>query len=468
MKRGIFWLLLVSSLAACILWLFVVPYHPDRLYKAIPAQATVVSAHANLAGRWDDLRANPVTASFLATLGVETGEVETLSAGAAFRGWLGKLASDELVVAYVPNLGPAQQPAWIVASWIGGRSQRLRWMLSTQKSLKPETFHRYPMWTFKPAGWKRAERVRFTLAEGMAIACISRDPGAVYEVLACLDGANPSLHRRDELMLSPANRGAADRGWVRTSHDGVYALERVAYAFDVLDARNIKGSVSIPYSLPAAAAPGADVAELGKVWGSRPLAWILADKAIVMSWLGAYWRHPWATGTIGLIAKDAQGPLALGLFGDPFSGRWKGLKLPTLMAGGSVVDGATAVADVREKLDTLNARYKWGLVPRELDVGSRKVCAIVSTDAGLYSFLAPNEQVGYTAGTNWLLFASNVEGLSNLLVAADAEQGASAPSKMTADAPVSGWVNLAEGGKALRLAITAYAFKVGLQDPRGS
>jgi hypothetical protein len=468
-RSAIFWTLLAVFVAASLVWLFVVPYSPERLYKAIPAQATVVSAHHNVAGRWDDLRGNPIMLSFLHTFGVKPEEVQEVAADPAFRKWLDALASDEVVVAYVPSLGVTGDPCWVIASWIGGRSQRLRWLLRTQDGFEPAWRRVHAVWTLRPKGWHSDMRIRFTLAEGMAIACISADPAAIDEVLACHDGYAPSLFQRPQLTLPAAAGGALDRGWFRMAgQEGPYSASRGSYAFTELRTNRVQGLVRLPYKLAKPEAQGAPIGEVEEIWGRRPVGWISVDRSVALWWFARLWKFPWATAGAELLARDIEGPVALALFADPYSGRLKGLKLPTLMAAGAATNGPAAMSALRARLDVLNSRYRWGLVPRELAREPRPVYAIEGTGRSLYAALAPNEQIGYTAGSNWLMLASNVEGLTNVL--ADAARGASASRVMADGEPASlrGWFNLEDGGKALRVALTAYAFKLGMEDSRGS
>ena len=166
---------------------------------------------------------------------------------------------------------------------------------------------------------------------------------------------------------------------------------------------------------------------------------------------------------------DAQGgSIALGVLAGDFSGRFKGLKLPTIMAGASVQDPEKTRKSIVEQIDVLNANSQWGLVPQELTVGEHHVFAIEGTARNLYSALDVNERVAYTTGEDWLLFSSNVEGLTNLLAAADRRGAAGVASREIPAAPVQGLIDLEQGAKAIRLAITAYSFKLALEDPFGS
>jgi hypothetical protein len=247
---------------------------------------------------------------------------------------------------------------------------------------------------------------------------------------------------------------------------------RISYQFEDLEADKIKGQVRMPFAAPASRAglTNEGIAELKKLWGDFPLACAYLDRSVANAWLTNSLHYPWVGTVTGLVGRTEDGTVALCLLGGEFSGRFKGLKLPTVMAGTSVNDASNAVRDVAERLDRLNARFRWGLVPQELSAAGRVVYAIEGTRrSSMYAKLAENERAGYTTGDSWLLFSSNVEGLTNLLLAANRRGEARADARQVpSGAPAYGWIDLEQGAKAIRLAITAYSFKLLLDDAMGS
>ena len=52
-RTPFFWLMALVSVALAVWWILTVPYVPRHMYQAIPARSIFVSAHRDLAGRWD-------------------------------------------------------------------------------------------------------------------------------------------------------------------------------------------------------------------------------------------------------------------------------------------------------------------------------------------------------------------------------------------------------------------------------
>jgi hypothetical protein len=472
-KRPAFWSLLLGFALLAAWWAVEAPHEPDRLFRAVPAGATVVSAHAGIARRWDAISANPVSRSLLGAMGIKPAAA---GADRETREWLARLASDEAVFAYVPTMGPEGSGAWVFASWVGGRSQRLRWMLSWGRMpgfRRVGVVHGWPVWSFRTARASDPD-LMVALAEGMLVGCFSKRFQDAERVLNCLDGLVPSLASRPRGVGLPLERGegaAPDQGWFEFYPPGAaYGRPaRVGFSFSRLEASEIAGIVSLPEEWMDVRAPlagrAASVPE--RILGGGALATVIVDGNAARDWLRS------STNTApGWVASqfvdDAQGSLLVGLFGGEYSGRFRGIKLPTMVAG--VRAGERGVD---EKLDRLNARYQWGLVPRSLSAGPTEVFAIVGTSTNLYAGLDLREVAAYAAIDDWLLFASNLGGFTNLLADAlsVAEKKPKAAGGRFADeegAALSGWIDLAEGGKAVRLAITAWSLKLMMTDPDGS
>jgi len=113
-KRGLlFWLILAAFAATGIWWTLTIPRDVSRLYRAIPANASFVSVHSRTADRWKDLSGNPLILSLLSSVGVKQDALAKQLEDPNTLQWLKRLASDEVVVAYVPSLGHSGAPAWV-------------------------------------------------------------------------------------------------------------------------------------------------------------------------------------------------------------------------------------------------------------------------------------------------------------------------------------------------------------------
>ena len=106
-RRVLFWCLLALFAALTLWWTLHVPHRPDRLYECIPANAVFVSSHDRLAGRWEGFLQNPLTRSVASSAGVKPDRLDQLATDPGVRRWVDRLASREVVLAYVPSIGRA-------------------------------------------------------------------------------------------------------------------------------------------------------------------------------------------------------------------------------------------------------------------------------------------------------------------------------------------------------------------------
>jgi hypothetical protein len=166
---------------------------------------------------------------------------------------------------------------------------------------------------------------------------------------------------------------------------------------------------------------------------------------------------------------------ALGLFGGDFSGRLKGIKVPTLMAALQLTEGNSAAEFIQQLIDDWNARYKVGLVPVAVPVGTSTIWRIEGTSENMYSGLGPGEQIAVTQSGDWMVVSSNFKGLNALVLSRSNTIGESNPgwSERIRDAVADGAIgyfgfDLAKGTEMFRLAITAYSLKLLFEDASGT
>ena len=102
---------LAVFLIAATGYLFWMPYDPASLYRAIPADAALVSSHQNLAARWPQLATNIWLNPLLdaeETSG-QTPDHNTLFSVSR----LVRLARRDTLLAYLPTPGGIGKPAWV-------------------------------------------------------------------------------------------------------------------------------------------------------------------------------------------------------------------------------------------------------------------------------------------------------------------------------------------------------------------
>ncbi len=473
----IFWPLLLAGVAATVWWALHVPRDPRAVYRAIPDNATWLSAHSDLAARWSDLAQNPLLASVAGALGMKTEDWARQAAGPETRRFLDLVAGDEACMAYVPEMRMTGRPAWVFASWLGGRSQRFRWMLKSNKDpalRRAASRNGWSVWVWTPKGMARGDRVTFALVEGMLVGCIAADTLGIEDVLACYDGHQPSIAQHADLTLyPPAPR--PDRGWLRMPSPGGWGPP-VRYALSVRPGGALSGSVwpggGGIGSQPTVPANALD--DFSALLREHPAAALVIDRALARHWLRQSFRDPVGREIARLLEGDGPGSAAVALVGGPYSGRFMAVRLPTLLAAVSSADPAQSAVQLGAAFDRLNSATPWGLVPQPVAVGTQRVFAIESTGRSTYAALDGKERIAYVPLRQNLVFSSNLETLAKLLregrePAAPAGRFETSLRRMR-EGPALGylWMNLDEGAKLLRIAVTAWSLKLLVEDPRGS
>jgi len=79
LRSPLFWLVALLFAGLTVWWTLHVPYAPEQVWKAIPAEAVFVSEHRDLAARWDAFSHNPFTRSLLTTVGLTPPVLQDLS-----------------------------------------------------------------------------------------------------------------------------------------------------------------------------------------------------------------------------------------------------------------------------------------------------------------------------------------------------------------------------------------------------
>ena len=472
MKRRalLFWLLAVTFTAASIAWLFYVPRQPGLLYRAIPASATFLSAHREVSGRWDGLAAHPLFLSLVETMGAEPGEVAKISRDEGFRRLLDILGTEDLFLSYVPRMRSTGEPAWVFASWLGGRSQRVRWMLKSMQS--PELKRAAPrngwlVWVWTPRELK-GQRVTFSLVEGMVVGCVAPQTMGIDDLLAGVDGHALSLADRPHLYI-PEDLPDADRGWYRDAQGELFP-----FTLSLTPEGGLRAGLETPWALPASVSTGevTGLRSFTSLVGDRAVAAASVDRTLVRRWLTSSFTNEIARELSGLLAGPGEGAVALALLGGDYSGRFMAVRLPTLLA--SAVGSPVAQNQfVSAALDRLNAATRWGLVAAPQPAGAAPVFAIEATGGGFYANLAREEHLAFTPTDDGLLFASNLATLERLLRERSAATNRPPADQAWAPAPPAAsrgflWFNAVEGAKVVRLGVTAWSLKLLLEDPQGS
>lgn len=468
-KRLWFWVLAAAFAGALFFWITHVPYRPDRLYRAVPANAVLVSVHDGLAERWPAMAANPLIMTALSAGGVDAETQAVMAADRDFQYWFQRLAPDRAVIAYVPSFFRQGQQAWVVTSWLGGDSQRLRWLLTWTRQHPCRRDGRHQgriLWSLETG--EGHPPFRFTLVEGGVIGVLCEDPGALRALLDMYDGRLPNAAALvQEMDENAAARSPSARDFGLVSAGPLpwsFALDEVSP-----DAMTLSMAVPLPFETPGAWLQEDQFNELVRATGDIPLAAVLLSRRALMSALeqshgAADSAHFW----MGKLEGDA---LMLCVLGGDYSGRIKGIKWPALLAGMPVGNEKDPREVVQPLLDDLNRAYQWGLILHEIPQGDQPSIFIIESTAGnAYGKLSLQEQMACTVRGGWLLLASNSATLMKIC-------GHYSRGGQTASA---GWympepgdaalcrMDLAGGGNVLKLALGAYSLKLLFSDPAGT
>lgn len=471
LRQIAFWIILVVTLIVSTWWIFHVPYRPDRLFNAIPANATVVTVHENLAGEWDAVFGNPLLLRAIKASELDEGHFTAFGTNAVVRKWTEKLASDRSIVAYVPAMGAEHKPALVAASWIGNQSRLLRWQMAWLKTrdLIPVSLDNgnLTIWLSREKFGKTNLQLSLALSEGLVLACISEDPIGVRTLLegaenypyryTLADLGTPAIARR-LLAGSPASR---HWGWFMANHQPVAfqaAIQPESLSLEM------SGSEKLPAAVNLNEAQGADSAMslIGKTSDFAallPVSWVSAlipqDPSSLL--LNTIREFTDANGTptnalafIALLDQDNNGRIR-GPINKNLRGLIKGVKAPTLLMGLQVQSDAEADRRIGQLLVKLNSQYGMELVARPFEPESGlRMTSVSDSRKSFYGSFEPEERVAYTARGNWLFIASNGAILKKLLsqqaVAGKSDwklEPASAPEAMA-------WANLNGFGQTLK------------------
>jgi len=497
LKRILFWLILALFVGLAIWWSTYFPYRPELLYRAVPLNAAYVGEHDRLAERWQAMARNPLTLGLLESLGVDRAEIDAVLDDPGTKRIVNRLTARKTVMAYVPALGRAGAPAWVVATWVGPYAQFVRWGVFSGAMSE---FERIRLRDGRH-GWRRsltgrpdpdgslepAPELTLTAVDGMILGCVSTDPTAVQAVLQRVERGKrlcPPLRERLTPLEGASSRRedsapGLDRGWL-TSHS--FAGRELSYVLTAHDERSTAGRLKGRADLPptAALADAAGIDGLAGLLRDTPDALLLAPFAVLGPLLSAPDAAPalQITGNVLQSVATEQSPVFLALLSGTYSGRILGMKVPTLMAGIKVRNGGEALERVTQALDTLNARYGLTLIPRRMPpTGPRtgsssngttapaaeSLIVLDSTELGIYSALGAKEKPAFAADNSWLLFSSNVAALRKLIARrreANAPPGPEAAWRRAlagSQASIYATADLKSTGAALGNAIAVYS-----------
>ena len=474
--------LLIFGIAVFVLvtawWIVHVPYRPDRLFRAIPARATFVSRHVQLQERWDRLYENPLVMSLFIGAGVKPAAMKAWADDPQMRAWFDRLAGRDVVVAYVPPRVSHGDPTWVVASWLGGESQRLRWQMAWQRSKEFESrpsHHGHRYWRVMSRDIEPGTVLMVALVEGMLIGCLSDREDAIIELLDTYDGLRPSVavHSTQPAFIPlGVTTGVLDAVWMEM--DAV--VERrgaskypLGIAFREISRTSLTCRAYLPdVPAPRTMRPGR-VDELTRIFGDAPV-WIMS---VPLAWLVHEEREnaraAWRSALLDVARAQKAETAVIALLSKSYAGRIVGISVPAVIIALPLAHPEQVPQHVERALDTINAHSRWGLIPYPWAQGTNaRIVVIEGTGQNMYARLAPDEKPAYAVNGSWLLFAAQASALKLLL---ERSGGGTHPcwwGAVKETAPFWLWGDFRMGSEMIRLALSAYAFALVMQDASGS
>ena len=217
-RRRLFWLILLMFIGLSVWWVFYFPYNPQIVYRAIPSDAVLISEHERLAERWQSMALNPIAAKLLGAAGVKEKDLKESAGDSQVAEWVNRLASRHTVVAWVPTIG--EGGVRLGAGKLGGGAgANLRRWSALLGLLKGSGFQKTmvdggrEVWVLHDKKAKPDDPIlSVTIAEGVFLACLSKDPFGVRVLVDRIEGGAPLL---PEFQERKGGDRLLDSGWIR-------------------------------------------------------------------------------------------------------------------------------------------------------------------------------------------------------------------------------------------------------------
>jgi len=469
----------VVLLIAAVWWVFHIPFDADRVQRAIPPDVTLLSEHHELGGRWPTLARNPL---LLAAAGY-TNAADAAQAGAPLDPALCRLlrftAPRYTLTAWSPH-----EQAWIAVSWLGWRSQLLRFALTFRlvRGFEPVR-DGGPLRSWRqPAPPHSAGRyLSIGVADGVLTVARSNDSETALRLLLHMEytGAPaPAVQRR---LQSPWHASDKDRAWIQwdLADGGNDGRQELALSVATADERRTVGWFRLSGAEPMAGlstAPAAmDCWDLPlRILPDRPVMAMLMrpDSARPLAWLNPYLRHADRVIVRALENTAAELPACfVAVLGNELSGRILSLRVPSIVVGWRLAPHADVTSGIKRVLDAFNAVDRLGLVARETRLAGRPATVIDSSQEGILAGMEIREKPVLMVEAGWLLAASCAESLERLLLEQRPPAFPGRPAWRIGEregSPASVFVDAAGAEQSLRHALAVYELSLQMEGGRAA
>lgn len=468
-RRLVFYPVFAALAAGTILWLFQVPDRRDRLPSAIPECARWVGVHRGLARRWPEVAANPLVKEAARLSGLDAKAWEAAALGAGTRRWLNVVAADTVITAQWPALRGGE--AFGAAAWIGGWSPRLRWLLAAggvPGATKISDYRGRPLWRIRSRDLPRDRHLVIAIEEGMLIACVAPAPGEICEMLDAYDRTSPCSGTALRAVRGTASDHFSFRLGRGPGPDELDVnLDSVGPA--TLEGRLVLAGWDRPFetsTLPE----DLELRPMAELLGGYAEGVAVVDAACLGRIVEPMLRGAWWTPIPSGLRAVCGGPAVLAMFGDPYAGRYHGLRVPGLTASfrTPTPDGVGPAIDA--VLSRMDAIEPWNL-RRETIQATPWLSTLVAGGKSEYGTLPEDERIAFVATNGWWTIGSNVEMLRGLLAAMTPPESPLPWMRPPSEPAVQAgriWIDLGRGAKTLGLTLTVWSLSLQVADADGS
>jgi len=481
MKRNVLIVFTTSFCVWVVIWMFYTPYTPGRLLYAVPDRASLVTIHENIAGRYQDFLENPLTASLIHSAGITEENIQQLSENPQVDKILQALFSGECTLSYVPPGVVTHSDAWIFTDWLGWKATIFRSALMwghLEGIEEKGSYNTYPVYEIELPGQADSRNLAFFVVDGGIIGCISSSADTIRRIIHLYDGRKQTGPEKYERLNADLRlKQAPDKGWFsgfgENNKTCLFALSEISSnslrgicQFETEKAFQEKEAISL---VPIQAA---------RFCGPLAQAFICTTPSAAIHFIGAAVPRFLRMAIEQAVDLVQPKQVFFSLFGNDYSGRYAGIKVPALVLGLGLPPEVNARFTLSQYIDFLNAIYKIGLVPEMVSVaGGGIVYVLEGTADNAYSKRPFNERIAYTLINNMLIVSTSAQTLIKLVARNGRDESQQdipnvAWLKMIEQtkSPVTGcfWLALDRGGKALRLALTAYSLKLMQDDMQKS
>lgn len=456
-------------------------YDREVIYRAVPSNAHWISEHSAVASRWQSLSTNRSVEQILVATGMTPDNAKAMMRNPDLASLLNVAARRTTVAARVPALGPSGEPAWVMSSWAGWRGQFSRWSFSaglSGKFRKQVVDRGRTVWILpekqKP-GAAAPEQWSLAFAEGLVLACRSRDPMAVRYLVQRVECRAPLAEALEKHLhnANVVNPEASDRGWwvLENTSSGVKGdtvLDLQAWATKAGGTAGCMGGIRGMRASPPVGET-ADLKTLEAFLGNTPDFVAVGSTAHLDSLLSyssvpRYVRDIWAG--IKSFGAGTNATTFLSLSSGEHSGRLLSVKVPALTAGVWRGDKEVTQEMLVAALDRFNARQSLGLIPARSGDTSDGITVIDSSTGNMVlKMIRGDEKPAVACVNGWFVFSSNAGVLRKLVSANKArvlpdfrgDPVRWSSGMMGSGANACAWADLERTGESLQNILAVYS-----------